>query len=262
MDVLAYLPRPLFARLRLILGQAHTLTAVDGWEELHALAAQRSIELVVVDPAIAGEMQLAEVLTLRERFPSLPLVVYTRLRQRSMSSIVRLARLGVDHVMLFGYDDDPEAFRDLLDQLPMIGLGSRMLEALAAPLATLPVAVRQAIEDLYRNPLRYRSAQDLAAAAGMRTRRMYRHLQPAGFHSPRLLVLSARLLRAYSDLQDPGRSIKSVAVMLGYQKPGLLTRQVYELTGMSMRAVREAGESDEFIARLAAEVRRGGAGVI
>lgn len=221
----------------------------------------RAGHLLVVDPAASGQVHIAGVLTLRERFPSLPVVVYTVLRRESMHSIVQLARRGVEHVVLYRFDDDPAAFRELLEQVPGEGLAELMVESLERSLSELPATVRQAVEQLFRTPMRFRGTQDLAAAAGMTTRSLYRNLKPAGFQSPRMLVVCARLLRAYSDLQDPGRSIKDVAMKVGYNSPALLSRQMYAVGGITMRAVRQGTETSQFVARLAAEARGGTAGV-
>lgn len=261
MDVLAYLPRPLLAHLRVVLGAAHSLLVAESWADLETLVQHQSGQLLVVDPAASGQTHIARVLTLRERYPSLPVVVYTVLRRDSMPSIVQLARRGVEHVVLYRFDDDPRAFRELLEQVPAQGLAERMVAMLEGPLAALPPVVRAVVEELFRCPLRFRSAQDLATAAGMTTRTLYRNLQPAGFRSPRMLVICARLLRAYSDLQDPGRSIKDVAAKVGYNSPALLSRQMYEVGGITMGVVRQGAATSEFVARLAAEARGGPAGV-
>ena len=81
-----------------------------------------------------------------------------------------------------------------------------------------------------------RMLQDLATAAGMNLRTLYRNLEPAGIFSARALVVSARLLRAYSFLQDPGRSIKDVAAKAGYHSPWQLSQQLRELTGQGRRS--------------------------
>lgn len=96
---------------------------------------------------------------------------------------------------------------------------------------------------------------DLAAAAGMNTRTLYRHLEPAGLTRPRMLVVSARLLRAYSYLRDPGRAIKDVARKAGYHSAWQLAQQMRELTGMTPRRARQALGAEEFVKRVASELR-------
>src|SRR5439155_22238494 len=117
----------------------------------------------------------------------------------------------IEHVVLHRFDDEPRRFLELLEGMPAHALGDRMLLELAEPLAMLPVTVGRAIDQLFRSPAEFRNAQDLATAAGMNARTLYRNLEPAGLYSPRLLAAPARLLRASADLLDPGPSLKDVA---------------------------------------------------
>jgi transcriptional regulator GlxA family with amidase domain len=131
-----------------------------------------------------------------------------------------------------------------------------MIRALAPELEKLPVTVNRAIEDLFRSPSRFRNAQDLAAASGTILRTFYRQLDLAGIHSPRLLVASARLIRVYSLLRDPGRQVKDVAVRAGYHSQYQLTQHMRALTGQTPRVVRQTIEPERFVALLAEGVRR------
>ena len=70
------------------------------------------------------------------------------------------------------------------------------------------------------------------------------------------LVASARLLRAYSLLRDPGRQIKEVAAKVGYHSQYQLTQHMRTLTGHTPRTVRTHIEPEQFVTLLAAGVRR------
>jgi transcriptional regulator GlxA family with amidase domain len=129
-----------------------------------------------------------------------------------------------------------------------------MLRELAGPLSGLPVVVVRGIDQLFRSPARFNGAQDLASAAGMNLRTLYRNLEPAGIHSARTLVVAARLLRAYSYLQDPGRSIKEVAAKTGYHSPWQLSQHMRDMTGYTTEHVRHALTGDEFVSVLAERI--------
>lgn len=257
MDVVAFLPRHLLSHLTIVLGNEHSLTSAAGWAELQADIQHRSADLVVADPAANGSVQVEPLEQIRRQFPTLPVVVYTTLSPGAMKAIVRLARCGVENVVLSRFDDEPGRFLELLESIPSASLGDRMLEELAAPLRALPVTVVRAIDQLFRSPDRFRNAQDLAAAAGMTLRTLYRNLEPAELYSPRLLVVAARLLRAYGYLQDPGRSIKDVAAKSGYHSAWQLSQQMREMTGRTTEQVRREVRGDEFVLQLAERVRRG-----
>lgn len=257
MEVVAYLPRQLLNHLRVVLGQEHTLTATGSWVDLQAAIQERLIDLLVVDPAASGSIELPELLEVIEQFPSLPVVVYTVLSPATIKVVVQLAKRGVEHVVLNRFDDEPRRFLQLLERVPASALSELMLQELAEPLAALPVVVCRAVEQLFRSPGRFRSAQDLAAAAGMNSRTLYRNLQPAGLYSPRMLVVCARLLRAYAYIRDPGRSIKEIAKKAGYHSPWQLSQQMREVTGMTPRRVRQGITPQQFVSLLATELRRG-----
>jgi AraC-like DNA-binding protein len=256
LDVVAFLPRPLLSHLRIVLGSEHSLTPVFSWAELEATVKHLVTDVVIADPAASGTVEVEALEALRRLYPSLPVVVYTSLAPAGIKAIVRLARSGVEHVVLSRFDDEPRKFLELIEGIPAFALGDRMLQELAGPLSCLPVVVVRAIDQLFRSPARFRNAQDLAAAAGMNLRTLYRNLEPAGIFSARSLVVSARLLRAYAYLTDPGRSIKDVAAKAGYHSPWQLSQQMREMAGLTTEQVRKELNGDALVILLAEQVRR------
>lgn len=256
MDVVALLPRQLLSHLRIVLGSEHRLTPVVSWSELQATVQHQATDVVVADPSVTGSVQVEALETIRRHYPSLPVVVYTQLAPASIKAIVRLAKSGVEHVVLNRFDDEPQRFLELLESIPAYALGDRMLSALSGPLSCLPVTVVRAIDQLFRSPGHFKNAQDLADAAGMPLRTLYRNLEPAGLFSARALVVSARLLRAYSYLQDPGRSIKDVAAKAGYHSPWQLSQQMREMTGQTAEQARRDLNGDVLVSLLSEQVRR------
>ncbi len=256
MDVAAFLPRPLLPQLKIALGSEHALVSVASWPELHATVQQHMIDVVVADPCATGAVEVEMLELIRRQFPSLPVVLYTSLAANAFSATVRLARSGIEHVVLSRFDDEPRRFLELLEGIPAHELGERMLRELAEPLSCLPVVVVRGIDQLFRSPARFTSAGDLAAAAGMNLRTLYRNLEPAGFYSARALVVSARLVRAYAYLRDPGRSIKDVAAKTGYTTPWQLSQHMREMTGRTAEQVRREMTPDELIARMVDQVRQ------
>lgn len=258
MHVAAFLPRQLLSHLRVVLGSEHTVVSVASWTELQSTVQHQIFDVVIADPLAGDDPGQVEALEhIRRLFPSLPIVVYTMLAPSSLQGIVRLAKSGVEHVVLSRFDDEPGRFLNLLEGIPINALSDRMLQVLAEALELLPVTVVRAIDQLFRSPDNFKNAQDLAAAAGMNLRTLYRNLEPAGLFSARALVVSARLLRAYAHLQDPGRSIKDVAARAGYHSSFQLSQQMRELTGKTTEQVRKEVGSETLITLLAKQVRRG-----
>ncbi len=255
MDVVAFLPRQLLTHLQLVLGTEHSLRALTSWSDLHSTIQREVTDVVVADPAADGTVRVEALEHVRRQFPSLPVVVYMVLAPASLNAVVRLARSGVEQVVLHRFDDEPRRFLDLLEGLPAHALGDRMLLALAEPLARLPVMVGRAIDQLFRSPAQFRNTLDLATAAGMNLRTLYRNLEPVGLYSARRLVASARLLRAYAFLRDPGRSIKDVAAKTGYHSPWQLSQQMREITGRTTEQVRHEIDGEALVSLLAEHVR-------
>ena len=256
MDVVAYLPRQQLSHLKIVLGSQHTLIAAGGWDELRAAVQQNVTDVLVVDPTIDDNTRVDVIEEVHRQYPSLPIVIYTTLTASSARAIHHLGRIGLEHVVFNRFDDERRRFLELLERVPGQTLSDQMLRSLAAELAKLPVTVVRAVEQLYRSPARFRNAQDLSSAAGTILRTLYRQLEIAGIHSPRLLVASARLLRAYALLRDPGRQIKEVAAKVGYHSQYQLTQHMRTLTGHTPRTVRTHIEPEPFVLLLAKGVRQ------
>lgn len=259
MDVVALLPRPLLAQLESILRPEHALEPACDWDDLRALLDRTAPDVLVADP-LAGAGQgsgcigIAALEDIIARAPATPVIVYTSLSPVSLRAVARLARSGVEHVVLHRFDDDRRQFRQMLERVPAVALGDRMLQELAGPLSKVPFSVVRAIEQLYRAPKQFRTASDLAGAAGMPLRALYRHLSPAGLPSIRALVVSARLLKAYSCLRDTGRPAKAVASETGCHSPWQLSQHMREMTGRTTEQVRRDLAPEELVGLLVRRV--------
>ena len=255
MDVVAYLPRQLQSHLTIVLGSQHTLIAAKGWDGLRTAVQQHVTDVVVVDPLADGSPRTEVIEEIHRRYPSLPIVIYTTLSNVSTRALLTLGRSGIEHVVFNRFDDERRRFLDLLERVPGQTLSNRMLTTLSPELARLPAPVVRAIDQLFRSPARFHTAQDLAAAAGAQVRTLYRQLDAAGIHSPRLLVAAAQLLRSYALLRDPGWHIKEVAKKVGYHSQYQLAQHMRALTGHTPRTVRAYIEPEQFVNLLVAGLR-------
>jgi AraC-like DNA-binding protein len=255
LHVVALLPRNLLAHLRIVLGDAHSLETATDTAELHALLHAEAADLLVVDPSIR-DAQLADAIEeIIARHPALPVIVYTILAPTAMRLVVRLARLGVQHVVLNRFDDEPKRFLDLIERVPAHPMAELMLQELAASLRALPVVVARAIEQLFRSPARVKNSQELARLAGMAPRSLYRHMMPAGLQ-PRHVIICARLLRAYTLLRAPGSRLKEITKKLGYSDPDTLSKLLFEWTGRAPKDIRRDVPPELFVRLLADHLRR------
>lgn len=219
------------------------------------MLASEDPDLLVLDPA-AREGAIADSLeALVTAHPALPVIIYTTLSPLAMRLVVRLARVGVQHVVLNRFDDEPRRFLDLIERVPAHPLAELLLEALAEPMRSLPVVLARAIEQLVRSPSRATSVPELAAMAGMTSRTLYRHMATAGL-PPRELIVCARLLRAYTFLRQPHSRLKEVSTKLGYAEPERLSDQLRDWTGYSPRELRHAASPAEYVRRLVEHLHR------
>jgi AraC-like DNA-binding protein len=253
-EVVAYLPPPLLSHLRIVVGGDHDVAAVERWEELDEVVRLRPVDVAIIDPRTEGSTRAEELRALLERYPSLPVVVYTALVPEALKATVELAKHGVQQVVLRGFDDEPRRFRELIDGLPAYTMGERVLAALAPRLAGAPPELARAIERAFRAPHTFQDVRDLAIAAGMTRRRVDRWLDRIGLASARMLVVAARLIRAYHFMRDPGRSLDDIWKKLGYGGSRLFIRQVKAATGLTPSLLRESVGPEDFVAQLTARL--------
>ncbi|MDB4887057.1 MAG: transcriptional regulator, AraC family [Gemmatimonadetes bacterium] len=213
------------------------------------------VDLLIVDPAMRDGGFADDIEDIIARNRAMPVVVYTTLAPTAMRLVVRLGRLGVQHVVLNRFDDEPRRFLDLIERVPAQPLAELMLQALAEPLRSLPIVVARAIEQLFRSSARVRGTQELAKMAGMVPRTLYRQLAPTGLQ-PRHLIICARLMRAYVLLRGPEPRLKEIALKLGYADPSGMSEQLREWTGVAPKEIRRAMDAEQFVRLLADHLRR------
>jgi AraC-like DNA-binding protein len=258
LHVAALLPSNLLTHLRVVLGEHHSLSAAGSAAELYMLLRSSDVDVLVVDPVMHEDRSDGALDELVAAYPQVPAIVYTTLTPAAMRQVVRLARLGLQHVVLNRFDDEPSRFLDLIERAPAHPLAEAMLQELAVPLRALPVIVTRAIEQLFRSPARVKNTQELASLAGMIPRTLYRHLMPVGLQ-PRQLLICARLLRTYTLVREPGVRVKEVAFKLGYADPDHLTEQLREWTGCSPKDLRSTLSPERFVRLLASHLLRSNA---
>lgn len=260
MEVAARLPSFLASHLRIVLGHEHVLTSCEDWSALHETVRNRPVDVAVIDPRATGVVETIEVQALLGRYPTVPVVIYTTLTPETLMATVELAKHGVQHVVLRGFDDEPRRFRDLLERLPAYRLADTVLDGLAGQLGQGPPLLRRAVSRLFDTPHAFRDVSDLALAAGMTRRNLDRWLERLGLASARTLLLGARLTRALYYMRDPGFLLDDVTRKLGYASPRLFARQVRAVTGMTPSALRERMRPEDFTVQLTALLSRRGDG--
>lgn len=254
MNILAYLSPTLVGHFQHVAGGDHQLEFVSRWEELEERVRRRVVDVAVLDPEADGTMRTEQILSLLTMYPSQPVILYLVLSPSGLRAVVQLAKQGVTQVVLHRFDDDVARFRAMLARQQGSGVADLMLGELAGAMSSLAPQLARAVRMLFQQPHRFWNAQDLAIAAGMPRRTMYRELDAAGFSSPRLLVQSARLLRAFAYLREPGHRVVDVAEKLGYPSTRALLGHARELIGVTPSELRKGIGEEEFVARLLSSI--------
>ena len=232
---------------------------VEGWLELDYVVRRSAVDIAVVDPGADGLVRTTEIRSLIDQYPTLPMVLYTQLSPLALKALVELAKHGAQQVVLHRFDDSPEKFRSVLERQPGSTLSSLILEKLAEPMGALPGNLARAVERMFKRPGQFFGVPDLASAAQMPRRTVYRYFDVVGLASPRMLVAGARMLRAYSYMREPGHSLLDVANKLGYTQEQL-RRSMVELVGQTPVRVRAAVDAEQFVVMLARHLYPAGSG--
>lgn len=251
LNVLAHLPIPLLTHLRAVATAHHSVTAPDTWPDFQRAALSPAHDVIVVDPYADGMNRTSELVAFVAGHPWTPLLIYTTVTPAALKAIAELAVVGAHHLILYRYDDEPRRLLELLERQPGHALSSALLREFGPGLGSLTPPLARAVERLFRRPIGFETAGDLATSADVTVRTVYRQLAAAGFESPRRLIVGARLLRAFAYARDPEQSLEEVARRLGYSAPRMLTRHMREIVGVTPRAVRRRMPAHEFVSILA-----------
>jgi AraC-like DNA-binding protein len=251
--IVAYLPPPLARRAA---EAEHRIVLVESQSAVIAAAGLARTSMIIADPSSDNGTTTDLMIDLCERFRPITVAAYTRLTPEVVGKLLRLAAVQLSDVVLADHDDTPARLASLVEQASAAPLTRLVIERLDLQLTNTPAPLRSSIRLLFRNPLRYRTASDLAADAGMPRRTLYRHLRSAGINSPRLLVASGRVTRAVCMLANGGRTIRHVAEQLRFSRPELLSDLVEEVTGLPLRVLRSGFEPSALAASIVDRVCR------
>ena len=219
------------------------------------VARRTAIDAVLLDPSMSAMLTVAEIICFRRAFPSLPVIPYTSMSAAAMRAIAELAPHGIARVILHRVDDSPQRLLDTLRSRPTDAVTPRVLRLLQPELAKLTRRVYSGVLQLFDEPQAFLGVPDLARAAGVTSRTLYRQFETAGLAPARSMVLGARLLRAYVWLRDPAHSAQDVVQKLGFSSRQQFSRQLARAIGTTPRAARSLVSDDLIVDRLVALVR-------
>jgi AraC-like DNA-binding protein len=208
-------------------------------EELVTLVASGLASIVVVDMRDReGVTTLATVRGIREGYPSVPVVLYCALSPETSREVLEFARAGVNDLVLRGVDDLRVTLRTAIAAAQdhcsaRFVLGE--LESLVPP-NVVPI-----LQYCLENGRRALTVEDVARALNVHRKTLVDRLSSAGLPSPSAIIAWCRLLVSARLLEDPGRSIEQVALLLDFPSGTSMRNMVKRYTGLKPGEVRENG---------------------
>ena len=230
-------------RVHSISARAFRIQTATSWPELRALAAcAPPSTLLVLDPYrknSRGVWKLTpELRGFLWEFPSITVVAAIEVRAGCSHDLRALGEWGVADVISIYEDDTAEG---MLRRLRMAQ--GRPLQNLLA--RSLPPTISGRSRTLLMTAAEVVSmggkGRDLARALHLSQRTVLRWAERARLPPPRRILAWMRILLASSLLDDPGRTVYSVASACGYASDGSLRRAMQDFLGTIPTRLRREG---------------------
>src|SRR5204863_4859241 len=157
----------------------------DSWDTLETLIRAEPLSVVVFNPAADGTMDIARACRLIRRYGSLPFIAYVPLDAPFARGIAHMANDGLQDLVVVRANDSPARFRETLLRASTVEELALLIAMLQPWLRRLPVTLADALAAALRQPHRYGSAEDVAAAAGVTVSCLYRSFRAARLSSPK-----------------------------------------------------------------------------
>jgi AraC-like DNA-binding protein len=220
-------PRAL-ARISSALRERHDLVEFSDWRSFHDALDQLPSDGCLIDPyRVGGPVDLGDIQRLRERHPSLAIIVYADFKGHEMD-LYTLGRYQIDGVVPAGKTESIREVRETVSEALATSVAARVATSLERRVPQIGLdCLKWAIENSHRKPRVHALAEAFSASARALTRRLRR----GGAPSPGRILLWGRLFRATHMLGDRRSSVEQVAYALGYSSGAALARALRRETG-------------------------------
>jgi AraC-like DNA-binding protein len=216
------------ARITTALGDRHELVPFPRWREMREALDRLPADGCLLDPyQAAGPVELDDIQRLRERHPSLAIIVYADFKGHEMD-LYTLGRFQIDGVVPAGQDESVREVRETVADALASSVAAQVVASLGRSVSRLCLdCLKWAIENSHRNP----TVKDLAEPFARSPRSLTRTLSKQGAPSPGRILLWGRLFRATHMLVDRSATVEQVAYTLGYSSGAALARALRRETG-------------------------------
>lgn len=207
--------------------------------ELLALVEHDLARVVVVDLRDReGRSTLDMVRHIREAYPSVPVVLYCAISADTSRDVLAFARAGVNDLVLRDVDDLRHTLRTALTTATDHCSARFVLEELKS---LVPANVVPMLRYCLENGRRALTVEDVADALHVHRKTLVGRLGSAHLPTPSALIAWCRLLVAARLLEDPGRSVEEVALLLDFPSGTSLRNMMKRYTGLRPGEIRQNG---------------------
>lgn len=220
-------------------GKRFDYLAVDAWDELRELVrTSPPAALIVVDPYENGDELSSALRALLLEFPSATVVAALALRPDRYRDLRTLGAWGVADIIVRGEDDTTEAIARRLRAIQGRPLQSLLERSLPPNTSGQARALLMAAAEVVSTG---GQARELARMLYLSPRTLLRWCDRAELPPPRRILVWMRVLMAAELLDDPGRTVSSVAHACGYSSDNSLRRALQDFLDTTPTVLRREG---------------------
>jgi AraC-like DNA-binding protein len=229
------------------------VTFYDSAEQVFGAVADRAASVVVVDWRDSfGATVEKTVRTLRGDFPTVPVLIYSRLTPEGVQDILAGARAGATDVVIAYFDDIGIALNHRITSAQTAALADRMVSRVTE---IVPESVAHMLGFFFRHAQSRPTVTAMAVALRTHPQTLARQCARAGLPTPSAFCYWARLILTAQRLEDPSRTTDRAAKEMGFPS-GVVFRDVLKrYTGLRPSEVRERGGSTCLIELFSARLR-------
>jgi AraC-like DNA-binding protein len=221
-------------------GKRFEYVLVEEWEQLRDLIrSSPPAALIVVDPYGGDATELSGALrALLLEFPSATVIAALELRPDRYRDLRTLGAWGVSDVIVRGEDDTLEAMARRLRAIQGRPLQSLLERSLPSNTSGQARALLMAAAEVVSTG---GQAKELARMLYLSPRTLLRWCDRAELPPPRRILVWMRVLMAAELLDDPGRTVSSVAHACGYSSDNSLRRALQDFLDTTPTTLRREG---------------------
>jgi AraC-like DNA-binding protein len=221
-------------------GKRFDYVQVEEWDQMRELVrTSPPAALIVVDPyEDAGDELSASLRALLLEFPSATVIAALALRPDRYRDLRTLGAWGVADVIVRGEDDTTDAIARRLRAIQGRPLQSLLERSLPGNTSGQARALLMAAAEVVSTG---GQARELARMLYLSPRTLLRWCERAELPPPRRILVWMRVLMAAELLDDPGRTVSSVAHACGYSSDNSLRRALQDFLDTTPTTLRREG---------------------